>query len=260
MIIEHADVRRMLLMQKAYVEGSQALILYTALLVDLQKVSDTAGSRKAGLLLDILTPIVKAWPSRFCFEANSQAVQILGGYGYTREYPVEQYFRDNRLNQIHEGINAIQGIDLLGRKVTMHNGEAFRLLTGEIDATIAETAVDPLLRTWSQELAEALQLVRETTEKLLAARDEVGPDLFLANASLYLEMLGHVVIAWMWLRQAETAARPCKSANGSSQDFYQGKIHTCRFFFAWELPKVRHQAHILESLEPTSYEMQDCWF
>ncbi|TWJ14183.1 acyl-CoA dehydrogenase [Geobacter argillaceus] len=260
MIIEHADIRRMLLMQKAYVEGSLALILYASLLVDRQKVGGDQETRKAGLLLDILTPIVKAWPSKFCFEANSQAVQILGGYGYTRKYPVEQLFRDNRLSQIHEGTNGIQSIDLLGRKVSMENGAAFKLLMEEIRSTIGEAAGDALLRTWSRELDQAVQQMQGTTERLLEARELAGADLFLANASLYLEMLGHVVIAWIWLRQAQAAARQCETASGANRDFYRGKLQACSFFFNWELPKVHHQAKILGSLEPTCYAMQDSWF
>jgi butyryl-CoA dehydrogenase len=260
MIIEHADIRRMLLMQKAYVEGSLALILYASLLVDRQKIGEAQETRKAGLLLDILTPIVKAWPSKFCFEANSQAVQILGGYGYTREYPVEQLFRDNRLSQIHEGTNGIQGIDLLGRKVSMENGAAFKLLMEEIRSTIGEAAGEALLRAWSRELEQAVRQVQETTERLLEARELSGADLFLANASLYLEMLGHVVIAWIWLRQAQTAARQCETASGANRDFYRGKLQACSYFFNWELPKVHHQAKILGSLEPTCYAMQDSWF
>lgn len=260
MIIEHADVRRMLLMQKAYVEGSLALILYTALLVDRQKAGDQEERRKAGLLLDFLTPMVKAWPSQFCFEANSQAMQILGGYGYTREYPVEQYFRENRLNQIHEGINAIQGIDLLGRKLTMENGEAFRLLCEEIDKTVEETADIASLSVWSTELAKSLRLVQETSAFLLKQKEQVGVDLFLANASVYLEMVGHVVIAWMWLRQAQAVSRQDSVVSGANQDFYRGKLQTCAYFFNRELPKVYYLAQILVSLEPTCYEMQDSWF
>jgi alkylation response protein AidB-like acyl-CoA dehydrogenase len=261
MLIEHADIRRMLLMQKAYVEGALALIFYAALLVDRQKGAEDAEERsRAGLLLDILTPIVKAWPSQFCVEANSQAIQILGGYGYTRDYLAEQYYRDNRLNPIHEGTNGIQAIDLLGRKVGMQNGAAFTLLAGEIAGTIGEAAAVASLRGWAKELELALGLVEETTGKLLAARDEAGADLFLANASLYREMLGHLVIAWLWLRQAQVATRRIESATGANRDFYRGKLQACAYFFNWELPKVQYQANILANLEPTCYDMQDSWF
>ena len=135
-IIEHADVRRMLLAQKAYVEGALALNLYCARLVDEQKTADSEAARvEAGQLLDMLTPIAKSWPSQWCLEANSLAIQVHGGYGYTRDYPVEQFYRDNRLNPIHEGTHGIQGLDLLGRKVTQQDGAGLALLGREIEKT-----------------------------------------------------------------------------------------------------------------------------
>ena len=139
MISEHADVKRMLMTQKAYVEGAQALILYAAQLIDEQKVAKTEEEKqRATLLLELLTPICKSWPSEFCLEANKLAIQVLGGYGYTREYPVERLYRDNRLNHIHEGTHAIHGLDILGRKVSMMNGAALKALATEITKTIIE--------------------------------------------------------------------------------------------------------------------------
>jgi butyryl-CoA dehydrogenase len=261
MIIEHADVRRMLLMQKSYVEGALSLLLYAALLFDRQKAAKPLEERqKAGLLLDILTPVVKTWPSVFCLEANSQAIQILGGYGYSREYPVERLYRDNRLNQIHEGTTGIQAMDLLGRKVIMENGAAFKLLVEEIGKTVASAGCEASLNEWSRQLDESLQLIKQTTERLLAAREQKGTNLFLANATVYLEMVGHVVIAWMWLHQAEAATRLSKTASDVNLDFYRGKLQACRFFFKWELPKVRYQAQILGDLDSTCHDMRDCWF
>lgn len=261
MLIEHADVRRMLLMQKSYVEGSFALGFYAAWLLDRQKTSPVEQVRQeAGLLLDILTPVIKAWSAELCIEANSQAIQILGGYGYTRDYPVEQYFRSNRLNPIHEGTNAIQAIDLLGRKVSMFNGAAFKLLTGEIEKTAAEAFAVESLRDMAQELRQALQTLEKTTAALSSLREQSGDDLYLANASLYLEMVGHTVIAWMWLRQALAATRNMAAAKGEDPDFYRGKLQACRYYFRWELPKVEYQSCILSDVDPTSHAMQDAWF
>ncbi|MBX9630057.1 MAG: acyl-CoA dehydrogenase, partial [Burkholderiales bacterium] len=128
-IIEHPDIRRMLLAQKAYVEGGLALSLYAARLVDDERSApDDKTRRDAKLLLEVLTPIVKAWPSQWCLAANDLAIQVHGGYGYTREYPVERLYRDNRLNPIHEGTNGIQALDLMGRKVGMDDGMAIQLL------------------------------------------------------------------------------------------------------------------------------------
>lgn len=261
MLIEHADVRRMLLMQKSYVEGCFALGFYAAWLLDQQKSApEDEVRREAGLLLDILTPIIKAWSSDLCIEANSQAIQVLGGYGYTRDYPVEQFFRNNRLNPIHEGTNAIQAIDLLGRKVSMYDGAAFRLLTREIAKTVEEADREESLRGLAQELRQALRTVEETTALLLAKREAAGTELFLANASLYLAMVGHVVIAWMWLRQALAATRKGAVATGRDEEFYRGKLQACRYYFRWELPKIRYQSGILGDLDTTCHAMENTWY
>ncbi|SDP71690.1 acyl-CoA dehydrogenase [Desulforhopalus singaporensis] len=261
MLVDHADVRRMLLQQKAYVEGAYALGLYAAWLVDQQKISpDEQVRRDCGLLLDILTPIVKAWPSKYCLKANYQAIQILGGYGYTREYPVEQYYRDNRLNPIHEGTNGIQAIDLLGRKVSLFNAAAFKLLIREIAETVKQGSEEASLKDWSRELHQALQVVEETTEELLEVQEQVGMEAYLANASLYLEILGHLVMAWMWLRQAVVASRQIESASASNRSFYMGKLQACGYFFRWELPKIQYQSRILRDMDRTCLDMKDEWF
>jgi hypothetical protein len=140
-IIEHADVKRMLLAQKAYCEGALALELYCARLVDEQHTGDAGAADDARLLLEVLTPIAKSWPSEWCLEANSLAIQIHGGYGYTRDFPVEQYWRDNRLNMIHEGTHGIQGMDLLGRKVLMEEGRGLQLLAARMQATIEQAGL-----------------------------------------------------------------------------------------------------------------------
>ena len=138
-IIEHADVKRMLLAQKAYVEGGMALLLYCAKLVDVQHSAESDEEReRPALLLDILTPVGKSWPSQWCLDANDLAIQVHGGYGYTREYDVEQHYRDNRLNPIHEGTHGIQSLDLLGRKVTQHGGASLVALARPSAETIGD--------------------------------------------------------------------------------------------------------------------------
>ena len=262
-IVEHADVRRMLLAQKAYVEGGLALCLYAARLVDDLYTSDSErGRREAALLLDILTPIVKSWPSQYCLEANSLAIQVHGGYGYTREYPVEQLYRDNRLNAIHEGTHGIQALDLLGRKVGMRDGAALQLLMREIDRTVraARGCESPELRRHAEDLAGAVDGLMQTTRNLLCAGDKGETDFALANAALYLEMAGHIVVGWIWLRQALAAVVRLPGAQGIDGDFYQGKLQACAYFFRWELPKTRHQNELLNSMDRTCYEMQPSWF
>ncbi|MYN18018.1 acyl-CoA dehydrogenase [Rugamonas sp. FT107W] len=268
-IIEHTDVRRMLLAQKAYVEGGLGLVLYSARLVDEQNSAETPEAREhAGRLLDFLTPITKSWPSQWCVEANSLAIQVHGGYGYTREYNVEQFYRDNRLNAIHEGTHGIHGLDLLGRKASMQDGALFKAFGAELRKTVrkvrgsvgAPDAVPAGLAEISQELlahADALdaawQAVEVVTQKLYAAGDM---NKTLANASLYLEAVGHVVVAWIWLQQALLAA----AALDEDADFYRGKLQACRYFFRWELPKVEQQLELLASIDTTTLDMRDAWF
>ncbi|TXH04559.1 MAG: acyl-CoA dehydrogenase [Nevskiaceae bacterium] len=256
-IIAHSDVRRMLLQQKAYVEGGLALCLYCAKLVDEKATAgDAKQKEELGLLLEILTPIAKAWPAEFCLEANKLAIQVLGGYGYTRDYPVERHYRDNRLNAIHEGTNGIQGLDLLGRKVTMKSGAAFRLLLARMQQT-ARAAVEPELAEHATALNEALARAARTTQALAAVAMQGNVELFLANAHLYLEMLGHTVVAWLWLQQAQCALRArAGTAAGADRDFLDGKLAACRYFFRHELPKTQHQAELLARLDDTSLTLR----
>jgi butyryl-CoA dehydrogenase len=261
-IIEHADVRRMLLAQKAYVEGALALCLHCARLVDEQHTGDEQAQREAGLLLEMLTPIAKAWPSQWCLEANSLAIQVHGGYGYTREYPVEQFYRDNRLNPIHEGTNGIQALDLLGRKAGMLDGAALQLLAREIAATVrhAGQSDSPELRRQGDALNVALDRVMTVTRNLLCVTGRGEVELGLANASVYLDLVGHTVLAWVWLKQGLASVRGLAAADASDRDFYQGKLQACAWFFRWELPKTRQWAELLDSLDRTTLEMQDAWF
>jgi alkylation response protein AidB-like acyl-CoA dehydrogenase len=262
-IIEHADVRRMLLAQKAYVEGGLALCLYAAQLVDdEQSAPSEQARREAHLLLEILTPMVKSWPAQWCLEANHLAIQVHGGYGYTREYPVEQLYRDNRLNPIHEGTHGIQALDLLGRKAGMQDGAALQLLMREMQASVrqARKCDSPELRRCAEALNAAIDGLLETTRNLLCAGANGELELSLANASLYLEMAGHIVVAWIWLRQGQAAVQRLPGAQGSDREFYQGKLQACAYFFRWELPRTGYQKDLLNNLDRTCYEMQDGWF
>jgi hypothetical protein len=248
-IIEHADVKRMLLAQKSYVEGALALLLYCNRLVDEERTADSAAERtQATLLLDVLTPIAKSWPSQWCLEANSLAIQVHGGYGYTREYDVEQFYRDNRLNPIHEGTHGIQGLDLLGRKVVMQDGAGLALLVETIAATVARATGD--LAEPAAQLHAAVQRVVEVTTLLWSTGD---PETALANATVYLEAVGHVVIAWMWLEQL-------LAAEGKTGGFYDGKRAAGQFFFRYELPKTDPMLDLLASLDRTTVEMSPSWF
>jgi alkylation response protein AidB-like acyl-CoA dehydrogenase len=248
-IISHPDVRRMLLASKTYVEGGLALVLYSARLLDDQKSGETQEIRdQAKELLDILTPIVKSWPSQWCLKANDLAIQIHGGYGYTRDYPLEQFYRDNRLNPIHEGTHGIHGLDLLGRRVLAHEGKSFSLLLAVIRATIRSSEGEFIDR--AQFLYEIIERIESVTKKLWATGESARA---LANSSLYLEVFGHAIIAWLWLEQVKS----CQQKTG---DFYRGKEMAGRYFFDFELPQVLPNLVILERRDLTLLELDEKWF
>ncbi|SMB79672.1 acyl-CoA dehydrogenase [Deinococcus hopiensis] len=259
-IIRHADVRRLLLRQKSVVEGSLALGLYASSLVDDLHTGPEEGRTDTALLLDLLTPIVKSWPSKYSQEALSDAIQVMGGAGYTRDYPVEMYYRDNRLNPIHEGTEGIQGNDLLGRKVTQSGGRGLEVLLARIGADLTASEELGGLGEIREALQKAVAQSSAALLTLLRQAPELGPDLYLANANSALEMLGHTVIGWMWLRQAAVAARTLPQARGDDADFYRGKLHAARFFAVHELPKVRAHADLLASADRTTFDMEEAWF
>jgi butyryl-CoA dehydrogenase len=258
MLIEHADIKRLLLAQKAAVEGALALSLYCSFLVDRREIATEEKERtELALLLDLLTPIAKSWPSEFCLEANKHAIQILGGYGYTRDYPVERLYRDNRVNSIHEGTHGIQALDLLGRKVRMQGGKALSLLLETIRTTVGEARSSQPLQAYARRLEDACECVHETTGILTAKAADGETNLALANAGIYLDTLGHLVIAWLWLRQANVAVAALKDCEGPDRSFYEGKLRACRYFFIYELPKVALQARLLASLDDTCRSMPE---
>ncbi|MFW2421176.1 MAG: acyl-CoA dehydrogenase [Porticoccaceae bacterium] len=255
-IIEHADVKRMLLAQKCYAEGSMALILWANSLIDtIATCSDAEQRQKLNELLDLITPIAKSWPSKYGPEANSLAIQVLGGSGYIREYPVEQLYRDNRLNPIHEGTEGIQGIDLLGRKVWQANGAGVRHLLAEIEQTVSQAALNENTAQWGEQLASSAQLWQQTLNSL-APLVQQQPRLGLANATVFLEATGHLMIAWLWLRQSLAAQKLADN----EPDFAAGKQHACKFFYTWELPKLEQWCALLQSADDTTLRMRDEWF
>ncbi|WP_214106272.1 acyl-CoA dehydrogenase [Acrocarpospora catenulata] len=250
-IIEHADVRRMLLAQKSYVEGSLALILYCARLVDEQaSAPDQAERDRARMVLDVLTPIAKSFPAQWCLAANDLAIQIHGGYGYTRDFDVEQHYRDNRLNQIHEGTHGVQGLDLLGRKVRANGGGAFRML---IDS-MRQTALSA--RKKNGEPAALAELLERRIDRLVVTTEMLSRsgdrEAAMANSSMYLEAMGHVVIAWLWLEQVVVAA-------DKVDDFYDGKRAAARYFFHYELPRTDHQFDLLRRFDRTTLDLDPEW-
>jgi butyryl-CoA dehydrogenase len=259
-LIQHADIKRMLLAQKAYCEGGLALELYCARLVDELHTGDEAAAQDAGTLLEVLTPIAKSWPSEWCLEANSLAIQIHGGYGYTRDFAVEQHWRDNRLNMIHEGTHGIQGLDLLGRKVVMNGGAGLKLLATRIGDTAQRAGQVQGLAEPANQLAAALQQLGAATK---AAWATGAPEEALANATPYLQAFGHVVLAWLWLDVALALQSP--AADGAAPGALtaaqqQGTLGAMRYFYAYELPKIDAWLLVVRNREPVCRLMHEDGF
>ena len=252
-LVAHADVRRMLLAQKSYAEGGLGLVLFCARLVDQARIAREAGDEVTAtsctLLLDILTPVAKSWPSQWCLAGNDLAIQVHGGYGYTRDYRVEQFWRDNRLNAIHEGTHGIQGMDLLGRKVAMAGGAAFTAYCDLLSDTITRVR-GSRHQDWAEAIDGRLGRLREVTAALLGVAD---PVVRLANATAYLEAFGHLTVAWIWLEQA-------LALGGRDDDFAAGKRQAARYFMRWELPRVDAWLDRLADNDDTALAMRDDWF
>jgi butyryl-CoA dehydrogenase len=260
-IIQHADVRRMLLEQKAISEGALHLVLFAASLMDRQRVAKLAGDdatvSSVGLLLDTLTPIVKAWSSDHGLRASSGAIQVLGGSGYTRDFPVERLYRDNRLNPIHEGTNGIQAMDLLGRKM-LAKGGGMALMQAFQEGLARGAAGGPVSQTLTVQLSSAVEKVATLTMGLAGVAQSEGPEVLLANATPYLHLVGHTVVAWLWLEQVLVAERKLAEGTGSS-DFLNGKLAAARYFYAWELPRIEVWASVLSPIERTPLDVNPDW-
>ncbi len=240
LIIEHADVRRMLLYQKAVMEGSIALLLYCSNLGDLEMYGEGAEKARAHQLFELLTPIAKSYPSEAGTHAVSYAMQCLGGAGYTDDFPVEQYYRDIRINSIYEGTTTIHGLDLLGRKVMMHGGTAFKFLIEEIQVTAKKAADHPALASNTSDLIAVAKSLHEVTIHLGKLASTESPEVFLSDATLYLDYFSLLVISWQLLGQAITASAALKNdSSETDQAFYESKLITADYFFEYELPKSR---------------------
>ncbi|GGP65680.1 acyl-CoA dehydrogenase [Shewanella algicola] len=261
-IIEHADVKRMLLAQKAYAEGALALVLYGTQLSDDSHTAATEEQRQyAHTLLDFLTPIIKTWPSEYGPKANSLAIQVMGGHGYINEHPVEMFYRDNRLNPIHEGTTGIQSLDLITRKLPMNKMQGYKATLNEMLKTIDEAKQHPSLLEFSTQLSQAIETLTTTTEAVLSAMATKNIDLALSNSVKYLELFGNVIIAWLWLKQSIVATKAlAEQPHQTDEHFYQGKLQAAQYFYRFELPEIYSWSNILINTDSTSYDMQSEWF
>ena len=254
-IVSHPDVRRMLVAQKAYAEGAFALCLYAARLVDDRRTGTTEEAEAAGWLLELLTPIVKSWPSEWCLEGNNLAIQVHGGYGYTRDFPVEQLWRDNRLNMIHEGTHGIQALDLLRRKVRADGGRAVALWAERVDRTCAAVDDDPALGACAGSLREAVARLRSAAD---AAWEASGATEALANATPYMQAFGHTVIAWVLLDVARAATERL-SAGGGDDPMLRGQLLNAHFFFRYELPRIDAWLAPVQRRDRTFIDLDERW-
>ena len=257
-IIRHPDIRRLLLFQRSVAEGSIALILQAAKYADLAAHGPEEQRQDAFLLLDLLTPVVKSFPSEMGVLSTSAGLQILGGYGYTDEFPLEQHFRDMRIHPIHEGTTAIHGLDILGRKVTQAKGRGMGLLRREVETDLKAAATQEALAPYAGRLREGMELLEEITGLKTAVLSQGRTEDALADASLYLEMFGQVVVAWQWLKQGLAASAGLTAgAGGAEAAFYQGKLTTMRYFFHYELPKIHALASRLREDDGLTVALED---
>ncbi len=260
-IIEHADVKRMLLFQRAVIDGSLAIIFQSTMYEDMTRNGDgenvDENVERYKFLLDILTPIAKTYPSEMGIHSVSQGLQCFGGYGYCEEFPLEQYYRDARIHPIHEGTTGIQGMDLLGRKVVMKDGKAFKYYLEELEKTMAEANGIADLKPYAERLDKAAAKLKEVTASLVGFALKGEIERYLSDAVLYLEMFGLITVAWQWLKQGIAASKALKSSPAEADvKFYEGKLVTMKYFFHYELPKIEGLAVRLMEEEGITTKME----
>ena len=260
-IIEHPDVKRMLLFQRSITEGSLALLIQCGKYADLAIVLTGEEKEKNELLLDLLTPVAKSYPSEMGLLSISLGLQCLGGSGYCDDYPLEQYYRDARIHPIHEGTTGIHGLDLLGRKVMMSHGKAYKLYLEEVQGSIRGAEKSEELEPYAQKLRESLEMLQKVTAHLMEVGKKESPELFLADATLYLEFFGIVSVAWQWLIQATAIVKALENRpDGVEANFYTGKFFAFRYFFEYELPKIQGLAKRLMNSDGLTVEIKPDFF
>jgi butyryl-CoA dehydrogenase len=246
LIIEHPDVRRMLLKQKAISEGSLSLVMQASLYHDLYSGSEGEEKEANLMLLEMLTPVTKTYPSEKGKEAVDNGVQVLGGYGFCSEYILQQYLRDIRIMSIYEGTTGIQSMDLLGRKIPMGAGKGLKLLQADIQADIEASMAYDELKPYAKVLIEKLGLVQKVLGFLMPFAMQGQHERYLSDATLFMDMFGTIIVAWQWLKMATTAKQALlKGDTTYKAEFYQSKIHTMRFFYKYELGEVESLANTI---------------
>jgi butyryl-CoA dehydrogenase len=252
LIIEHPDVRRMLLLQKAVVEGSMSLVLLAAKYYDLESTAQSKEEKKKyNTLLEMIIPVVKTYPSEAGAYSVNNGLQVLGGYGFCSDFILQQYYRDIRISSIYEGTTGIQSQDLLGRKITMNNGEGLKLLLDEILTTVARANNHPELKPYANSISEKIKLSEKVLISLMPHALKGDFEKYLADASVFMEFFSLVIVAWNWLEVATNSQEALNKGDKKYSDiFYKSKIETMKYFFDYELPKTISHSEIL--MNPSS--------
>ena len=252
LIIEHPDVRRMLLLQKAVVEGSMSLVLLAAKYYDLESTAQSKEEKiKYNTLLEMIIPVVKTYPSDAGAYSVNNGLQVLGGYGFCSDFILQQYYRDIRISAIYEGTTGIQSQDLLGRKITMNNGEGLKLLLAEIIETITKASNYPELKEYCDSLSEKIKLSEKILQSLMPYALKGDFEKYLADASIFMEFFSLVIVGWNWLEIAANSQQALKDENKKYSDiFYKSKIETMKYFFEYEIPKAIGHSEII--MNPSS--------
>jgi len=247
LIINHPDVRRMLMLQKVVTEGSLSLVFLAAKYHDLSlSHADQKVREKYNLLLEIMTPVVKTYPSEMGRTAVDNGVQILGGYGFCTDYVLQQYLRDIRISALYEGTTGIQSQDLLGRKITMNNGKALQLLSEEITSAIKAAMTHAELAPYAKKLGAKLELTQQVLQSLMGYAMKGNYERFLADATPFMEFFSNIILGWLWLDMAREAQKSLENgAKENSAEFYESKIRAMKFYFKYELPKTNGLAEVL---------------
>jgi len=262
-IIHHPDVRRMLMLQKAYAEGMRALILYTAAIQDTLQIAAAAGEtdETAARLNDLLLPVVKGVGSERSYEMLTLSLQTLGGSGFLQDYPIEQYIRDAKIDSLYEGTTGIQSLDLFFRKIVRDNGQAFGILLGKIRDFAAADGGNGRLKAERAALAEGaahVEAMAATMAGFLMASAEQPAEIYKVglNTTRLLMALGDLVIGWLLLTHAEIALRRLDEipADAADRDFYAGKLGAARFFAATVLPRLAAER---KSAEETTLDLME---
>lgn len=241
LIINHPDVKRMLLHQKAIVEGSLSLILQASHYLDREQLAEGEEKEKYNLLLELLTPVVKTYPAEKGVESVSQGLQVLGGYGFCTDFILQQYYRDIRIIPIYEGTTGIQSLDLMGRKIGLKNGKVLEWMGAEVQKTIESANQHAELSTYASQLGEQMAIIQQVIQQLMPLAQKGDFERYLSDATVFMDLFGTVVVGWQWLKMSVSALDEMDKSNYSNS-FLQGKVHTMKFYFKYEMSRAKSLA------------------